>query len=306
MRDRLAQRIGATITEGVPLDAYTTFRIGGPARYFCAADNGATLAAALLAAETEGIEFLVVGGGSNLLVGDGGFDGLVIHNRIMGIDVEGARVQVGAGEDFHGLIERVAVEGLAGLGFAAGVPGSVGGAVFGNAGCYGKAIGDCVEQVILIGPDGKDRRAVSPVELRFDYRHSALKESHAVVEAVTLCLQPGDPEVLRAEIESNLAVRQTKHPIDQPSAGSYFKNLPSEEPGGKRVAAGLLLDRCGCKGLRVGDAAVFERHANIIVNLGAATARDVLELADEMRCRVRQQFGVELEEEVRHVGQLDG
>ncbi len=302
MRDRLATAIGVDLREDVLLSEHTTFRIGGPARYFCEVTEGRQLAAALAVARDEGLERLVLGGGSNLLVLDGGFDGLVIANRMQGIEGDGTRVKVAAGESYHGLVERLADEGLAGLGFAAGVPGSVGGAVFGNAGCYGQAIGDRLDQVILLDPDGGGRRAVTPDELDLGYRRSALPGNGAVVEAITLRLERGEPEVLRAEIDELLAVRETKHPVDIPSAGSYFKNLPPQEPGGRRVAAGLLLDQVGCKGLKVGGAAVFERHANILVNPGGASAEDVLALADEMKRRVLGRFGVRLEEEVRRVG----
>jgi UDP-N-acetylmuramate dehydrogenase len=302
MQDRLANHIGADVQCDVPLREHTTLRIGGPARYYCAVDRAEQLAAAFAAAKAEGLEALLLGGGSNLLVRDGGFDGLVVHNRVTGIDVHGRSVAVGSGEPFHGLIERAAASGLAGLGFAAGVPGTVGGAVFGNAGCYGEAIGDRLAEVVLVGPDGTDRRAVAPAELAFRYRHSDLKRTGAVIESITLTLDEGDPDTLRDEIAGHLETRENKHPVDLPSAGSYFKNLPPQQPGGRRVAAGLLLDRCGCKGLRVGDAGVFERHANIIVNLGSASAKDVQQLAHEMKRRVRRRFDVTLVEEVRHVG----
>jgi len=305
MLDRLSQRIGVDVREGVPLSTLTTLQIGGPARYYCRAETAETLAAAIAAARHESIDHLLIGGGSNLLVADEGFDGLVIHNQMRGIEVDGSRMWVAGGESFHGLIERAAEAGLTGLGFAAGVPGTVGGAVFGNAGCYGEAIGDRIEELTLVDPQRGGRRMVGPAEMSFDYRHSALKHSGGVVESITIQLCEGDPVALRADIEDKLAVRRGKHPVDIPSAGSYFKNLPPDEPGGRRVAAGLLLDRCGCKGLRVGDAAVFERHANIIVNLGDATARDVLELAGEMKRRVRDRFGAELQEEVQHVGRIE-
>ena len=306
MRERLSQGIGTDIEEGVPLAPLTTLRVGGPARFYCRAERAETLAAALSVARSERIDHLVLGGGSNLLIADEGFDGLVIHNQLIGLEVDGRSLWVASGESFHGLIERAAEAGLDGLGFAAGVPGSVGGAVFGNAGCYGQAIGDRIEELVLVGPGDRGRSVVGPGDLSFGYRHSALKGSGAVVESITLRLSEGDPDALRASIEDKLAVRTQKHPVDLPSAGSYFKNLPPDRPGGRRVAAGLLLDRCGCKGVRVGGAAVFERHANIIVNLGAATARDVLELADEMKRRVRERFDVELEEEVQHVGRIAG
>lgn len=302
MREQLASEIGAEVLEGVPLRERTTFRVGGPARWLVEVEDAPTLARALSTAHDLGTRVLLLGGGSNLLVADSGFDGLVIHNRILGVDIHGETATVASGETFHDVIEQLADAGLAGLGFAAGVPGSVGGAVFGNAGCYGEAIGDRITEVVVVGPNGGGRRRVGPDQLAFRYRDTALQSSGEVVESITVRLETGDREALRREIDDNLNVRHTKHPVDLPSAGSYFKNLPPEKPGGRRVAAGLLLDRCGCKGLRVGDAAVFERHANIIVNLGSATAANVLALADEMKRRVDERFGVQLTEEVRHVG----
>jgi len=300
--ERLANEIGVEVLRGVPLSERTTLRVGGEARWLCEARDADTMATALAVAHDLSLPVLLLGGGSNLLVGDGGFDGLVVHNRVLGVHVEEETATAAAGESFHGVIEQLADAGLAGLGFAAGVPGSVGGAVFGNAGCYGRAIGDRIVEVVLVGPDGRSRRAVNREQLAFEYRNCVLQASGDVVESVTLRLEQDDPDTLRKEIEANLDVRRSKHPVDLPSAGSYFKNLPPDKPGDRRVAAGLLLDRCGCKGLRVGDAAVFERHANIIVNLGSATAKDVLALADEMKRRVRERFAVALTEEVRHVG----
>ncbi len=302
MRHRLEERIGVPVREGVALRDHTTLRVGGPARYFCEVESGAALVAALAAARAEGLEAHVLGDGSNVLVLDGGVDGLVIRNRIVGLERAGDRVEVASGESFHGLIERLAGWGLGGLEFAAGVPGTVGGAVFGNAGCYGRAIGDAVERLRLVAPDGT-RRTVAAGDLRFAYRHSALRDSGEIVEAVTLRLHPADPAALRETIDGHLASRATKHPPRElPSAGSWFRNLDPREPGGRRVAAGLLLDRVGCKGLSVGDAAVFEHHANIVVNRGRASAAQILALTREMRLRVRGRFGVDLVEEVRQIG----
>jgi UDP-N-acetylmuramate dehydrogenase len=302
MHRRLEERIGAVVQEGVPLREHTTLCIGGPARYLCDVDSAVTLLAAFEAARAEGLEALVLGEGSNVLVLDGGFDGLVIRNRMRGLERDGECVDVASGESFHGLIERLAGWGLAGLEFAAGVPGTVGGAVFGNAGCYGRAIGGVVEQVRLVGTDGV-QRSCGPEALDFRYRHSALRRSGEIVESVRLRLEPGDPAILRQTIDEHLAVRSSKHPSREvPSAGSWFRNLDPREPGGRRVAAGQMLDQVGCKGLRVGDAAVFEGHANIVINRGNATAGEILELTREMKLRVRGRFGVDLVEEVRQIG----
>jgi UDP-N-acetylmuramate dehydrogenase len=247
--------------------------------------------------------WFLLGSGSNVLFADRGFEGMVIVNRIEGALDEGAeRIQTGAGLELMEVVRLAESRGLAGFESLAGIPGSVGGAVVGNAGAYGRNIGELVESVDLITEEGKVERA-GPEWLEFDYRDSRLKRCTAVVLSAWFRLVQGTREDLSRTIEETLATRAEKHPPhDAATAGSFFKNLPPVEPGGRRVAAGLILDQAGVKGLSVGDAYVYEKHANIVVNRGNATARDILELTGIMKQRAYRHANVILEEEVRRIG----
>jgi UDP-N-acetylmuramate dehydrogenase len=301
----LEAALGASVVEDAALSAHTSFRIGGPAALLARAARVEQAAAALGIASRAGIPVLVLGGGTNLLVSDAGFDGLALSMEIDGVSVgeSGRSVSVGAGVATAALVERLIADGLAGLEFAAGLPGTVGGAICGNAGCFGGAIGDHLEAATLIAADGSVLEIRDPAWFAFDYRRSRLAEAGAVIARATFAVEPGDRALLEAVAAERVAVRRQKHPSPGArTAGSYFKNLPPERPGGPRRATGALLDQVGAKEMRVGDAIVFERHANIIVNAGHASAGDVLALAERMRAAVRDRFGVELEPEVRFVG----
>ncbi len=288
------------LEKNVLLSRHTTFGIGGPADRFAEVEDATLLAELLAAAREHRIPVFLLGEGSNLLVDDAGLRALVIRNRMGRVDFQGRTLRVEAGAGFHSLILETVEHGLGGLEFAAGIPGTVGGAVWGNAGCYGRSIGDFLVDARWIEPDGTIRR-IEPSAFAFEYRESALKRNDCVLLEVTLELDEGDRGKSLQVIEDNLELRRRKHPQGQPCAGSYFKNIPPSHPEERRIPAGRLLDEVGAKGLRVGGAAVFEKHANIIVNLGGATARDVLQLAAEMKRRVRESFGIELEEEVTFV-----
>lgn len=310
--DRLRRALGEGLLTGEPLRHHTTFRIGGPAEFFFAGRTPDQVVAALRAARECEVPVFLLGGGSNLLVSDEGFRGLVIRNACDAVEFDGSAVQVGCGADFLELIYQCRDHGLAGLEFAAGIPGSVGGALYGNAGCYGDDIGHYTIECTHVDPDGARVETKPAAWYEFGYRDSRLKREPRVLLTALLQLKPGDPVASQKEIEEKLEIRRVKHPQwrFEPTAGSYFKNLPPDwqmpgaklSPGTRRVAAGQLLDECDCRGLRIGDAMVFAKHANIIVNAGHATARDVLELAAEMKRRVREKFGVELEEEVMFLG----
>ncbi len=296
----LDRRFPGLLQENIPLSRYTTFGIGGPADRFAEVGDPIRLAELLAAARESAVPVFLLGEGSNLLIDDAGLRALVIRNRMDRIHYEGQQVRVESGAGFHPLILDTVDHGLAGLEFAAGIPGTVGGAVWGNAGCYGRAIGDFLLRARWIEPDGRIREPERG-DFDFAYRDSVLKRNGCVLLETVLELSPGNRQESRRIIEEKLALRRQKHPQEQACAGSYFKNIDPEEPGQQRIPAGRLLDEVGAKGLRVGDAAVFAKHANIIVNLGAATAREVLELAAEMKRRVREEFGIELHEEVRYV-----
>ena len=305
LKSSLEAALGNEVVEDAPLSAHTSFRIGGPAALFVRADRVEQVAAALAFAHAQGIPALVVGAGTNLLVSDGGFDGLALRPEIGGVSIgEGGRsVTVGAGVATAALVERLIAEGLAGLEFAAGLPGTIGGAIAGNAGCFGGAFGDRLIAATLIEADGTIVELGDPSWFAFDYRCSRVANTGAVVARATFEVEPGDRLHLEEIAAQRVATRRQKHPAaGVRTAGSYFKNLPPEAPGGLRRAAGALLDQVGAKAMRVGDAVVFERHANIIVNAGSASARDVLALAEKMRAAVRDRFGVLLEPEIRFVG----
>jgi len=313
----IEQRLGAALGGGLltrePLRHHTTFRIGGPADYFYAARTIDQLTAALRVGRELGLPVFLLGGGSNLLVSDDGFRGLVVRNAIETLEFDGTAVLVGCGHDYLELIRHCRDRNLAGLAYAAGIPGSVGGAIYGNAGCYGQDIGSRTVECTIATPDGAVVETRPGAWFEFAYRDSRLKRDPRVLLTALLQLEHGDGEAIQREIDEKLEIRRLKHPQwrIEPTAGSYFKNLPPDwqMPGGKlspgthRVAAGQLLDECDCRGLRVGDAMVFEKHANIIVNAGHASARDVLALAAEMKRRVRGRFGVTLEEEVMFLGE---
>ena len=312
VEDRLRKALGDRLLTNEPLRHHTTFRIGGPADFFFAARTSDEIVAALRAASELALPVFLLGGGSNLLVSDAGFRGLVVRNAIDAIEFDGAAAHVGGGADFLDLIYQCRDRELAGLEFAAGIPGSVGGALYGNAGCYGQDIGQVTIECTIATLDGATTETRPREWFQFAYRDSRLKREPRVVLSCLLQFRPGRRDEIQKVIEEKLEIRRVKHPQwrIEPTAGSYFKNLPPDwrmpgaklSPGTPRVAAGQLLDEVGCRGLRVGDAMVFEKHANIIVNAGRAAAREVLELAEIMKSRVRERFQVELAEEVMFLG----
>jgi UDP-N-acetylmuramate dehydrogenase len=311
--DRLRRALGERLLVQEPLRHHTTFRIGGPADFFFSARTPDEMVTALRTATELALPVFLLGGGSNLLVSDDGFRGLVVHNAIEGLEFDGTAVHVGCGMDFLEMILACRDGSIGGLEFAAGIPGSVGGALYGNAGCYGQDIGSFVIECTIATPDGARVETKPATWFEFAYRDSRLKRDPRVLMTCLLQLKSGAPAASTKEIEEKLEIRRVKHPQwrVEPTAGSYFKNLPPDwqipgakhSPGTRRVPAGQLLDDAQCRGLRVGDAMVYAKHANIIVNVGHATARDVLELAAGMKRRVREKFGVSLEEEVMFLGE---
>lgn len=311
--ERLRDALGEGLLVGEPLRYHTTFRIGGPADFYYPAKTPESLVTALKTASDLELPVFLLGGGSNLLVSDEGFRGLVVRNAIETIEFDGTAAHVGCGADFLELIYQCRDRELSGLEFAAGIPGSVGGALYGNAGCYGQDIGSFTIECTHATPDGGvvETRPASWYE--FAYRDSRLKRDPRVLLTCLLQFRKGNKAEIQNVIEEKLEIRRVKHPAwrIEPTAGSYFKNLPPDwqmpgakhSPGTRRVPAGQLLDEVGCRGLRVGDAMVFAKHANILVNAGHATAKDVLALAEEMKRRVREKFAIELEEEVMFLGE---
>ncbi len=290
------ERVGTAPSKNVPLSALSNFGIGGPADLFFEALDEEELARAVSVAFAEKFPFYVIGGGYNLLFDDAGYRGLIIRNRLEGIRREGSCLNVLSGTSLSRVLSTAVAEGLTGLEFLAGIPGTVGGAIYGNAGAYGWSIGDFVRWATILWPDG-ERKTVTRENLAFGYRDSVLKKKPGIVLKAALLCTPGDKAESETRIKEILGRRWAKHPPHGTAcAGSYFKNSCSAT--GARIAAGQLLDQAGARGLSVGDAAVSDVHCNFLVNKGNARAADVLALAAELKDLVERKFGLRLEEEV--------
>jgi len=296
VRQAFLERFGPSLSENVPLSAMSSFGIGGPADLFFEARTEDELEAAVSLAAAERYPFYVIGGGNNLLFDDSGYRGIIIRNRLEGTVRGEGHLSVLSGTGLPCILREALDASLCGLEFLAGIPGTVGGAVYGNAGAYGWSIGDVLGTATVLRPGGR-RETLAREDLGFGYRDSALKRAPAIVISATLLCSPGDSRASEAKIRDILEKRRTKHPpLGTACAGSYFKNSCSAT--GERIAAGQLLERAGARGLAVGDAAVYENHCNFIINRGNARSSDVLALAEEMKEKVYKAFGVRLEEEV--------
>jgi UDP-N-acetylmuramate dehydrogenase len=284
----------------VPLAPLTTFGIGGCAEYFIEVRSRKEFIENIQCARFLGLKVLVLGGGSNVLVGDRGCRGLVVRNAMRAIRYGGSLITAYSGCLLASLVKGAQRRGLTGLEFAAGIPGTLGGALYGNAGAWGAAVGDILVEAELLTPSG-DLVTVGRDHFRFGYRSSALHMSGDLVVKAVLALCPGDPALIAAEIERILKERASKHPRDLCCAGSFFKNVDSAAQG-RRIAAGKILDECGAKGLAVGQACVWEGHANFIVNRGGARACDVKALSALLKHLAREHHGILLEEEVQFLG----
>lgn len=292
----LATETTCRVERQVSLASHTSFRIGGPASLLITVPNQSSLRKTLELLAGSGWPYLVMGLGTNLLVADAGYPGAVLclDASFAYLRHEGDTLVAGAAVPLPKLARVAAAEGLTGLEFAAGIPGSVGGAVAMNAGAWGGEMAGVVTQVDLVRRDGR-AMTLAAGEMAFAYRTSRALQERWVVTGAVFQLQPAAPETVRAAMEDLLAKRVAAQPLGAPSAGSIFKNPVNAK-------AGRLLDQVGAKGLRIGGAAVSEKHANFIVNAGDATAADVLALIDELQRRVMERFGVWLETEVRLVG----
>ncbi|MGQ9627194.1 MAG: UDP-N-acetylmuramate dehydrogenase [Anaerolineae bacterium] len=293
----LSTLLGRPVAENEPLARHTTFRIGGPADFFIAVESVSELEAALALARREGLPWFILGGGSNVLVADEGVRGLVIANRAGAFrfsEAEGRGILwAESGAPLRRLAWWAVRRGWGGLEWAVGIPGTVGGAVFGNAGAHGSSMANLVTQVSFLDGQGA-RREVKGDELGFDYRTSRFKSDEVLLDA-ELILNARPRSELEEAASRYMAHRRAEQPRE-PSAGSVFKNPP-----GHRAAR--LIEEAGLKGLSYGEAQVSEKHANFIVNLGQARAQDVFRLIEHIRQTVWEKFGVRLELEIRLVGE---
>jgi UDP-N-acetylmuramate dehydrogenase len=311
---RLAEIPNLTVSTGTPLAPRTRFAIGGPADLYAETRIAESFIAAMEAARASGLEIMVIGSGTNLIVSDEGFRGIVLRFRADSLAAEGPSVTADAGAELQDLVDFTIARGLQGLETLAGIPGGVGAAVYGNAGAYGHAISERVVKVRFY--DGSKIRVFSQEECQFQYRESVFKRHKDwIIFSTELLLDPGDRTTLRQTADDIMKVRNEKFPVTMKCAGSIFKNLllrelPSEVAGvvpanvvreGK-VAAAYFLEQVGAKGIERGQIRVATYHANLIYNAGGGSAADLFALIGDLKERVRRRFGIGLEEEVQYVG----
>ncbi len=306
---------GLTLREDVILAPFTRFAIGGPADLLVQTTNAHAFVAALRACRASGSPFCVIGDGSNLIVSDSGYRGVVLRLAARSLSADTTRIFADAGASLQELVDLSIERGLSGLETLAGIPGSVGAAVYGNAGAYGHSISERVSRVDFF--DGGALRQFSNAECQFDYRESIFKRYKGwMILRVELDLSPGDAAALRNRADEIMRARNEKFPPTMKCAGSIFKNLlvanlpapvaaeiPPQAIREGKVASAYFLEQVGAKGMHRNGIEVASYHANLIYNAGGGTARDLRVLIAELRERVRERFGIELEEEVQYLGE---
>jgi len=295
LAEELRTRVRGEVLFREAMARHTSFKIGGPADLVVVPEDAEDLKAALAFARSQQLPVFVLGSGSNTLVRDGGIRGMVIlPERFQDLEREGTQVTVGAGVRISRLLAFCSKQGLTGLEFLSGIPGTVGGAVWGNAGAWGGATADRLARVQLVTEEGDDL-LLGCETIPFAYRFSGFPKG-AVIVGATFALAAGDPTTIRQRISRWLVQRNASQPVEFRSAGSIFKNPPEDY-------AGRLVDAAGVKGTRIGGAMISEKHGNFFVNLGDARAADVLALVALARERVRATAGIDLELEIRVLGE---
>jgi len=298
------------IKKNISLAPLTSFKIGGSAKYFLEAKNVDEVVEGLKWAKKNKIKYFVLGGGSNILISDRGFRGMVINFQFSILNFQKNRIIAGAGTSLAQLVGASIKDGLKGLEWAAGIPGTLGGAIYGNTGAMGHSISESVEKIkvlrngVLINLKNKD--------IKFAYRKSIFQKNKDVILEIELKLQKGDKEEIKKLIKENLLKRSSNQP-HYPSAGCIFKNPKFEIRNSKKypemenfkksgtVSAGWLIEKCGLKGKQIGQAQISEKHANFIVNLGNAKAKDVIALINLVKKTVKNKFNFDLKEEIQYV-----
>lgn len=293
------------IRKNVSLKEFVTFKLGGPAELFYVAETEKNLAHAVNYARRNGLSCFLLGGGSNLVVSDTGVEGLVVRNKTQNteiVDMRSNAITMSSGFKLKDLVNVAYKNGLTGLEFLTGIPGTIGGAVFGNAGAYGKSIANVLTESEVIFSDGSIQKVENSF-FNFSYRNSRLKSENFPVLRITVQLSKGNSTEIKAKMDEIIEQRESKHPSqDIGCAGSFFQNLPPLPGMDRRRAAGAVLEQAGAKQMTFGGASVFEKHANFIINTGSATANDVKELAKLLKAKVLTDFGISLSEEVRYIG----
>lgn len=290
----------------------TTLRIGGPALDIAKALTEKELVEAIKKLPAGGKGFLLLGGGSNLLVSDSGFDGTIIKNEVTGINREKNNLISQSGTKLQDLVDFANKNGLSGLENLAGIPGTIGGAIYGNAGAYGQAISDRLVNVKVFDVVSYRLSVISKNDCQFSYRNSVFKRNKNIILEAVFSLTPADPEVLKQTSEETIKKREVKYPPGIKCPGSFFQNIPAEKlpaeilaklPKGfilfNKVSAGALLESVGAKGAKRGDIRIAPYHANLFINDGGGKAKDFYELAGEYQRKVYDKYGINLEPEVQ-------
>lgn len=304
------------IQEKKSLAPLTSFGIGGPARYFVEAFTREELKEALLFAKERYLPYFILGSGTNVLISDRGFPGIVIKPELHGLTVMERSIQAETGVTLMEIVDRAAAHGLAGMEPLAGIPGTIGGAIRGNAGAYGASVGDLVQSVQILEAESMEIHDYLREQCRFEYRGSIFKNKpNLIVVGVRFMLSQGSTEALQQKVAAILTQRNAKNLQDEKSCGSFFMNptvadnlVKAFEADQKmacknnKVPAGWFIDKLGLRGKRIGGAMVSEKHANYIINAGDATAEQIRTLVALIKEEVRKKMGVELQEEVNYVG----
>ncbi len=302
--------------KNILLAPYTTFKIGGPAKYFFIAKNNRQIIEAVKLAKKSGIPYFIMGGGSNVLINDKGFDGLVIKVKNEKYEIQNKTIISEAGVLFSSLVGEATNKNLSGLEWAVGVPGTIGGAIRGNAGAFGRDIYESVEKVIFFNAENLKIESYNKKQCQFSYRESIFKHNKNIILSAQLNLKKGNSKKSSEIIKECLEIRKKGNP-GYPSAGSVFKNLQVKNlnsslfekipelkqmiKGGK-IPATYFIEACGLKGKRIGEAEIYQKHANFIINLGHATAEQIIILISLIKQKVRNKFSIQLEEEIEYVG----
>jgi len=308
-KKRLTDLLGTSVKFDEPMSRHTSLRVGGPAEAFVVPKNSEALKSLIKWARQKGVPYLIVGHGTNLLVKDNGIRGVVIvltkclqEITQTGTVKQNVIVTAMAGVRLQTLCNYAIDHGLAGLNFAIGIPGTVGGGIMMNAGAAGSWIGNVLESVTVLLPSGQTK-TIAKQQLKFSYRHLSLNmqpnhvySDQPVIIDGSFCLHPSDPQKLKTEAQEIIKLRKQKHPVSTPSAGCFFKNPASGKP------AGELIELAGLKGKSIGGAEVSAKHANFLVNIGQASAADFLALMELVQETVSKMFNTELEREVKIVG----
>ena len=297
IKDQFQQIPGCDVKEDESMNKYTSFQIGGPADLFIEPSNHQELAQVLQTLSNTAIPFFILGKGSNILVGDLGIRGVVLSmSGLDKIQINGTKITAGAGASLGKVAVAAMQAELTGLEFASGIPGSVGGAVVMNAGAYGGEIKDVLVNATIFTPEG-EKKILKCDEMELGYRHSIFHNNNWIVAEVELQLQQGDSQAIKTKMVELNSRRRAKQPLEFPSAGSSFKRPPG-------YYAGTTIDQAGLKGYSVGGAQVSEKHAGFIINKGNATAQDVIRLVKDIQRIIREKVGIELEPEIRFVGEF--